>query len=313
MSAFKNEKFLVPLGFAIIYLVWGATYLFVSYAVEEITPFLLSSLRYLGAAAILAGLVLVFKHYKDTTSSQVKNALFAGVLFIGVGSGGTAWVLQRLDSGFTALLIATQPLITVLMVWVLNKKRPNNESFLGLFLGLIGAYLLLSQNQIMTSVDQWSGVILVFVCLFTWAYGTIFVNKSDMPKSFLTNTGLQVFSGGLFSMMVSYAMGEPSTDWASVSVLAWSSLAILIVFGGVIVFVAFNYLLKKSTPEKVATNTYVNPVIALFLGWWFRDEIVSAQSVLAAALMLTGVVFINFEWKSITRFIGIKRRRRPLR
>ncbi len=303
MSSLNNSKVLVPLAFFAVYVVWGSTYLFVAYAVEEIPPFLLSGIRYIAAAGILLGIVAVFKQFKGITSTQVKNSLFAGIMLLGIGSGGVAWSLQRLDSGFTALLIATQPLVTLLMMWAFNKEKPENASFFGVFLGLIGAYLLLSQDTILATTDQWMAVLVIFVCLFVWAYATIFINKGDMPKAFMANTGIQLISGGLFAFVFSYVvLQEETVIWSEVSQFGWVSLLILIVLGGAVVFVAFNYLLKQTSPEKVATTTYVNPIIALALGWWFRDELVTTQSVVAATVMLTGVIFINFEWERIKGF-----------
>jgi drug/metabolite transporter (DMT)-like permease len=307
MSSLNNSKILIPLAFFAVYVVWGSTYLFVAYAVEEIPPFLLSGIRYIAAAFILLGFVAAFKQFKGITSTQVKNSFFAGIMLLGIGSGGVAWALQRLDSGFTALLIATQPLVTLLMMWAIDKERPENSSFFGIFLGMIGAYLLLSQDTILATTDQWIAVLIVFICLFVWAYATIFINKGDMPKAFMANTGIQLISGGIFAYIFSYAvLQEKTVVWSEVSQLGWISLLILIVLGGAVVFVAFNYLLKQTSPEKVATTTYVNPVIALALGWWFRDELVTTQSVIAATVMLTGVVFINFEWEKIKGFFSKK-------
>jgi drug/metabolite transporter (DMT)-like permease len=305
MSSLNNSKILIPLAFFAVYVVWGSTYLFVAYAVEEIPPFLLSGIRYIAAACILLGFVTIFKQFKGVTSKQIKNSLFAGIMLLGIGSGGVAWSLQRLDSGFTALLIATQPLVTLLMMWVIDKEKPENSSFFGVFLGLIGAYLLLSQDTILATSDQWIAVLVIFVCLFVWAYATIFINKGDMPKAFMANTGIQLISGGVFAFMMSFLiLQEETVIWSEVSQLGWISLLILIVLGGAVVFVAFNYLLKQTSPEKVATTTYVNPVIAIFLGWWFREELVTTQTVMAATIMLTGVVFINFEWKQIKGFFA---------
>lgn len=304
MSSLNNSKILILLAFFAVYVIWGSTYLFVAYAVEEIPPFFLSGVRYIAAACILLGFAAVFKQFTGITRKQVKNSFLAGIMLLGVGSGGVAWCLQRLDSGFTALLIATQPLVTLLMMWAIDKERPENSSFFGILLGMIGAYLLLSQDSILATSDQWLAVFIVFVCLFVWAYATIFINKGDMPKSFMANTGLQLISGGVFSFVFSHlVMQEKTMVWSELSQFGWISLFIIIIFGGAVVFVAFNYLLKQTSPEKVATTTYVNPIIALILGWWFRDELVTLQSIFAAIIMLTGVVFINFEWERIKGFV----------
>ncbi len=300
-SLLKYTKWLIPLCFLTVYLVWGTTYIFVAYAVEEIPPFLLSGIRYFLASLILFGLAFSMKQFEGITKNQIKNSLFAGILFIGIGASGIALVLKYLDTGFTSLLIATQPLVTVLMMWLLNKERPTNLAFLGVFLGLIGSYLLVSQQNIVATADQWFAVLFIAFCIVIWAYATIFVNKGDLPKSFITNTGFQLLSGGLFALLISVIIGEGSADWMNLKPITWISMFVLIVLGGAIVFIAFNYLLKKSTPDKVSTTTYVNPIIAISLGWWFRDELVTTQSIIAACVMLTGVLFINFDEETLKR------------
>ena len=303
-----NSRIFIPLAFFTVYVVWGSTYMFIAYAVEEIPPFFLSGIRYTVASFILLGLVLLSKKRQPITRKQVINSLIVGVFLLGVGATSVSWSLQRLHSGFTALLIATQPVITVLMMWAIDKKRPESSSFLGLFLGMIGAYLLVSQKEVIATPDQWLAVLWICISLFVWAYVTIYINKSDMPKDFMTNTALQLFSGGLCALLLSFIAQEPQVNWSEISQMGWISLVVVIIFGAALVFVAFNYLLKKSTPDKVSTTTYVNPVIALFLGWWFRDELVTSRSILAAAIMLTGVVFINFKWETIKRFLTLSKK-----
>lgn len=298
-----NPKYLIPLAFLTVYVVWGSTYVFIAYAVEEVPPFMTSGIRYFFAGVILFGVLLLFTQRTHPTKKQIQNAIIGGVMLIGLGSSGAAWALKRLDSGFTALLIATQPLITVNLMWLVNKKRPTNQAFLGVFLGLIGAYLLISQNQIVATTDQWMAVIVIVFTLIIWAYGTIFINNGDMPKSAFTNTAYQLIAGGGAAILLSFLFEEPTAvHWMDLKPITYWSLGILTIWGGLIVFIAFNYLLQKTTPDKVATTTYVNPVIALFLGWWFRDELVTSQSIAAAAIMLTGVVFINFEWATIKKW-----------
>jgi len=300
-----DSKYLIPLCFLTVYIVWGSTYMFIAYAVEEIPPFLTSSIRYFAAGLLLFGLIFLLKQEVKPTTRQIKNAIFAGALLIGVGSSGLAWTLQRMDSGFTALLVATQPLITVNMMWLMNKKRPTNQAFFGVFLGLIGAYLLVSQNNIITSSDQWIAIFVIIIILFTWAYATIFISKADMPKSSFTNTAYQLIAGGSVALLLSLFLENPNdVAWQSLKPITVWSISILIIWGALIVFVAFNYLIQMVSPDKVATTTYVNPVIALLLGWWFRDEIVTTQSIVAAAIMLTGVIFINFEWNTIRKWFG---------
>lgn len=134
---------------------------------------------------------------------------------------------------------------------------------------------------------------MIFSCMLSWGYGSLFVAKADMPKNYFVNTGFQMFFGGIMLLIASLAFGEawvapqqwkPDVQWV---------MLILVIFGSIAAFTSFNYLLKRVSPEKVATSTYVNPIIAMLLGWYVLQESISTQSIIAATVLLTGVYFIN--------------------
>ena len=284
----------IILAFAATYIIWGSTYLALAFAVEDIPPFLMAGARCLASSMILFSLVLITQNLHAVSRKQFKNAVFAGFMFLTLGMGSVSWALQYVDSGFTALLISGQPLVVVLIMWLVQRKRPSMQAFLGIGLGMIGMYLLVSQDEIIIEPNQWFGVIVILLSLFSWGYASVFVSKADMPKSKMLNNSIQMLSGGTGLLLWSILAAEPSAfQWTAVGIKAWLALAYLILFGMVIGFSAFNYLLSKVSPEKVATSTYVNPIIALILGWWLRDELITNQSILAAFIMFTGVFFIN--------------------
>ena len=289
-----NSLILIILSFATVYIIWGSTYLFIAYTVEALPPFLMSTIRFILASSLLFGLTAVLRKYQTITKKQWKNAIFAGVLFLGLGTGGVAWALQFVDSGFTALVISGQPLLVVLMMWAIDKKRPATQSFGGIFLGMFGMYLLVSQKELVAQPEQWIGILAIFFSMIAWGFGSIFVSKADMPKPQMANNAIQMISGGITLFFFSSFIESPfDFDFEAVPLSAWLALSYLIVFGAVVAFSAFNYLLTKVSPEKVATSTYINPIIALTLGWYFRDELVTTQSIIAVAVMFTGVFFIN--------------------
>jgi len=289
-----NSLLMIILSFAAVYIIWGSTYLFIAYTVEALPPFLMSTIRFILAASLLFGLAAVLRKYQTITKKQWRNAVFAGVLFLGFGTGGVAWALQFVDSGFTALVISGQPLIVVLMMWGIDRKRPATQSFGGIFLGMFGMYLLVSQKELIAQPEQWTGIFAILCSMIAWGFGSIFVSKSDMPKPQMANNAIQMTSGGITLFFISLFIESPlDFDFQAVPLSAWLALSYLIVFGAVVAFSAFNYLLTKVSPEKVATSTYVNPIIALALGWYFRDELVTTQSIVAVAIMFTGVFFIN--------------------
>jgi len=294
MKSITRTDIWIFLSFATIYIIWVSTYLFLAFAVEEITPFLMAGMRCIASCLILFGLLNFFRSRERPTRKQIRNALFVGVLFLTFGMGSVSWALQYVDTGFTALLIATQPLIIVLMNWALYKQKPSSQAYLGIALGMIGSYLLVSQNEIIVDLNQWQGVGLIFFSLLSWGYGALFVSRADLPKFKMTSNAIQMLSGGIGLFILSLFLEDPiHFEFEEVSQKAWLSLAYLITFGMVLGFSAFNYLLTKVSPEKVSTSTYVNPIIALLLGWWFRDELITNQSIIAAVIMFTGVFFIN--------------------
>ena len=167
------------------------------------------------------------------------------------------------------------------------------KSIIGVLLGLLGMYLLVSQKNIATSEGSALGVFMIFTCVLSWSYGSVFVSKADLPKNFFVSTGYQMLTAGTLLFFGSLLFKE---TW--VSPLDWSedvklSMAFLIFFGGIVAFTSFNYLLKNVSTEKVATSAYINPIIAMLLGWYVLDERLSLQSIIASAVLLTGVYFIN--------------------
>jgi drug/metabolite transporter (DMT)-like permease len=166
-------------------------------------------------------------------------------------------------------------------------------SVIGVVLGFIGIYLLVSQKQIISQEGSLLGMVMILMCMVSWGYGSLFVARANLPSNFFVNTGYQMLTGGIMLLIASVLFGE---QWSSP--LNWSgpvqlSMILLILFGSIVAFTSFNYLLKTISPEKVATSTYVNPIIALFLGWYFLNEQITAQSIVAAVVLLTGVYFIN--------------------
>lgn len=293
-TATKNkERLNIILAFVAIYFIWGSTYLFNKILVKDFPPFLIAGIRFLIASVLIFAIAWVMKIPFDTTKTRVKNAAFAGILMLTIGNGAAVWALQYVDSGITAMLVSSQPLFLLLIIYFLDGKRVPPQSILGIALGIAGIYLLVSDTELATSSQFYIGVAMVFIAVLTWAYGSYFVAKAELPRNPFINSGVQMLFAGISLLMISGILGE---EWNSLSRLngpAIASWAYLIVFGSVIAFTAFNYLLKKVSAEKVSTNTYVNPVVALFLGWLWLSEPITLRALLASALLLMGVYFIN--------------------
>ena len=293
MNSEKRTLFLIILAFANIYIVWGSTYLFSAFALKQLPAFGICGYRYIVASMITLLIYLLMKKEEKPTREEIKNAIIAGFVFLGLGTGGAIWSLNYLDTGFTALVISGEPLIIVMLMWLLNNQAPSKQTMLGIVMGILGIYLLVSQNAIISSDNHWFGIFVILLSMLSWGLGSIFVSKAKMPRNQFYNTTIQMFVGGVTTLIISFIIGEeiiPFSEWNDLTLI---SIAFLIVFGSVAAFTSFNYLLKTVSTEKVVTNTYVNPIIAMILGYLYNNEIITGQSVVAAIIMLMGVFIIN--------------------
>lgn len=295
----SSNPILIILAFFSIYVIWGSTYLLNKIAVAELPPFMLASIRFIVAGILIFIIAKIMGKDISITTRQLKNTTIAGFLFLTFGNGVVVWALKYVDSGFAALEISAQPLIILLLMRVLQNKKIQFMSVIGVILGFIGIFLLVSQKEILNQENSIVGMLMIFACMLSWGYGSLFVGKADLPRNYFVNTGYQMLTGGGMLLVTSILFGEKWTFPADWSVPVQTSMILLIIFGGIVAFTSFNYLLKVVSPEKVATSTYVNPIIALALGWYFLEEQVTLQSIIAAVILLTGVYFINTKKKFI--------------
>lgn len=277
-------------------------------AVSELPPFMLAGIRFCTAGVLMLFLARSLKKDIRISLKQMKNSMIAGFLFLAIGNGVVVWALSYVDSGFAALIIASQPLIVLLLLRIIEKKPIKKLSWVGVGIGFIGMLLLVTQEQIRQDESSLLGILMIIGCVITWGYASIFVGKADLPGNYLVNSGYQMVFGGISLVLMSLVKNE---DWIvptlwSAPVL-WSMLG-LIVFGSLVAFTSFNYLLKTVSPEKVATSTYINPIVAMVLGAVVLNETLSGQSIMAALILLTGVYFINMK-----RSPAVYLRRRAMR
>jgi len=293
-SLLKNKNLpLIIAAFLSIYIIWGSTYLFNKIIVQELPPFLLAGIRFVVAGAIIFLISWFTGSLKKPTKPQLINSAFAGFLFLTVGNGAAVWALQYIDSSLEALLISAQPLILIFMLYFLEKKPILPKSLIGVFFGVLGIYLLVSQGDLNAGSGKWYGIGAVFIALLCWGYGSIFVSKADFPKNSFIKSGYQMVFGGGMMLIISFIIGEDTNNLLTVSDKVIWSMVYLIIFGSIVAFTSFNYLLLTVSPEKVATSTYINPIVAMILGVWVLDEVITDQALIAAALLLIGVYFIN--------------------
>lgn len=284
----------VLLAFAAVYVIWGSTYLGIRFAVETIPPFLMAGVRFLIAGGLLYGWLRA-RGAPAPSVTQWRAAAIIGALLIGVGNGAVSWAEQTVPSGLTALIIALTPLWFVSIEWFQNAIRPTREVVIGLALGFIGMIVLIDPARITDSghFDP-IGTIVIIIGTIAWAAGSMYSRTAEHPSRPMLGTAMQMLTGGALLLLVSAFSGEMwSFDISTVSAVSFASLLYLIVFGSLIAFTSYIWLLKESTPARVSTYAYVNPVIAVFIGWLLAGELLNARIGIAAAIIVAGVALIT--------------------
>jgi len=285
---------LVLIAFGAVYLVWGSTYLAIQIGIESFPPLLLAGFRHLCAGLILYP-TLRWKTGIRPTASHWKVAIATGFLLLFVGNGGVSWAEQTVPSGVAALLVATVSLWLVILDWLRpGGIRPVFRVVVGLLLGFFGLVLLVGPTHLGGSgrVDPGGAGILVVASL-GWAIGSLYSKHGGMPSSPLLSVAMQGLAGGAVLLLVGLFTGEfRALHHAAVTTRSWLALGYLILFGSGIGFSAYIYILQKSTAARVGTYAFVNPVVALFLGWLVAGEVISPRTVLAAGVILTAVILV---------------------
>jgi drug/metabolite transporter (DMT)-like permease len=296
----SSRKLLILVAaFAAVYIFWGSTYLAIKYAIETLPPFLMAGSRFLFAGSILFLWARLSKDYERPTLAHWRTSFIVGTLLLLGGNGGVVLAQHYIPSSLAALLVATEPLWIVILSWLwLQGGRPNWKVVLGLLVGFAGVWLLISgraSNGIeSTGYGQWIGIVAVIIGALSWATGSIYGLRGATPKSSLLAAGMQMISGSVSLLLVGIIRGEWYTfDPSAVSSGSLFGLAYLIVFGSLIGFTAYSWLLKNARPSMVATYAYVNPVIAVLLGWLIAGESMTGQMLVGAGVVVGSVVLIT--------------------
>ena len=284
ISAQSQSEQAAPRGtviaaFAAVYVIWGSTYLGIRFVVETVPPFLMGGARFLLAGLILYGW-LRFRGAAAPSSLHWRNAAVVGVLLLGIGNGGVNWAVQKTPSGLTALLIAVTPLWFALLEWLRpGGTRPQLQTVVGIVVGFCGMALLVSARDgtHRTAIDP-AGVMALMLASFAWASGSLYARYTPKPESPFLAVALQMIVGGIFLFLVGLAVGEwNSLDCSKISRRSTVAFIYLMVVDSFIGFTAYSWLLKVITPSRVSTYAYVNPVVAVFLGWALGGETLTKQ------------------------------------
>ncbi len=288
-----RQRLTLVAAFAAIYLVWGSTYLGIAYAIETIPPLLMAAIRFLAAGGALYAWARLRGAGRPRPVQWAWAFLLGGLFFL-VGNGAVVWVEQSVSSGLVALIVAMVSVWTALLEWLRpGGARPSGMVLAGITLGFLGVALLVLPGRIGSGHADPAGVLLLMGSTFGWALASVLSRTADLPGDIAQMSGMEMFAGGVLLLGASLLHGDPGRfDLRAVSLESALALGYLLLFGSLVTFTAFAWLLKVTTPNKVATAGYVNPMVAVFLGWAFRDEAITLRTLLASLVIVAGVVLI---------------------
>jgi len=294
-SPSQTASWRILVALAAVYLIWGSTYLGIRFAIETVPPFVMAGTR----NAVAGGFLFAWARLRGAAAPRPihwRSTLIIGVFMLVGGNGGVTWAEQRVPSGLAALMIGATPLWIVLVNWfAFGGTRPNRRMTLGLGIGLAGLAVLVGPTQLVGGdrVDLVGSAVLLLAALL-WATGSLYSRQALLPNSPMQATGMEMLSGGILMLLLGTATGE----WGdfhpgSISLRSAVALVYLVLFGSLIGFSAYAWLLHHTTPARAASYAYVNPVVAVILGWALAGETLTPRMGLAAAIIIGSVVLIT--------------------
>ena len=291
----KASRGQIIAAFASIYLVWGSTYLAIRYAVETMPPFVMGGARFLVSGALL----YAWARYKGAPSPSRlhwRNAMIAGAFLLLGGNGAVVWAEQYVPSGLTALLVSILPFWLVIIEWARPpRQRPSGLVLAGLVLGFVGIIVLIGPGNIGGDGDiPLLGALVLILGSLSWAIGSFWSRDAARPESGLLTTGMEMLGGGVLLLLVGVLSGElGGFDVHNVSKASAIGLLYLITFGSLIGFTSYIWLLDKVSPARLGTYAYVNPIVAVLLGWAIAGERLTIRTGVAAAIVICAVALIT--------------------
>jgi len=300
-------------AFAAVYVIWGSTYLGIRVAIETIPPFLMGGVRFLLAGAILYVWARSRGDASPTPRHWLAATIVGGLLLLG-GNGAVMWAAQHVPTGIVSLLVAMVPLWIVLFEWLGPRKvRPTTGVAMGVVLGLVGLAVLAGPALWggKEGVDPLSVVVLMLGSM-SWAAGSLYSRRSTLPSSSILAMGMEMLGGGALLLIAGLLFGElPRLDIEAVSGRSLLAMAYLLVFGSLIGYTAYIWLLRVQPATRVSTYAYVNPTVAVFLGWLVLSEPVTQRTLLAGAIIVGSVALITTTGRSDTERTNVTNTSEP--
>jgi drug/metabolite transporter (DMT)-like permease len=288
------KRWQVITAFAAVYLIWGSTYLGIRLAVETIPPFSMA-----GSRAITAGVLLyTWTRWRGAAKPALihwKGAAIVGGLLLLGGNGLLSWAQQRVPSGVSALIIGSVPLWMIPLEWLWHRgPRPTLGIVCGLIVGFVGLGLLVAPGRLSAGAPiNLSDAAVLLLAAFLWAAGSLYSRRAPLPSSQLLAAAMEMLTGGALLMLAGCLTGEwTHFEPGRVSMHSWIAWVYLVTFGSLIGFTAYVWLLQVTTPAHVSTYAYVNPLVAVLLGWTLAGEPITSRTLLAAAAIILAVVII---------------------
>ena len=287
----RGESIKLALAFAAIYLVWGSTYLAIRYAVETIPPLVAAGIRHTIAGGILLAWACL-RGYRPRREHWLAGIVL-GALFFFVGHGTLHWAEQHVASGLAALLIATEPMFILVLAWLSGQQKISRISALGLAFGVVGVAIL-TGAEVSAKNTSLIGLLAVLLGSLSWSAGVVISPKLKLPTDALARTAVPLVCGAVMLLTTAGITGEfRGLHWSAISLKSIFGLGYLIVFGSIVAFTAYTWLLQRCPPTLVATHTYANPVVAVLLGWLMASEPLTMRLVLASIAILGAIVLIR--------------------
>ncbi len=297
--AFASRRRIL-VGFLLVYMLWGTTYLAIHYALETLPPFFLAAARFLLAGSVLYGWTRL-RGFPRPKRAHWRSAAVVGILMVVGGNGGVVFAQQYVSSGLAALMVSTIPLWMVVLDWRGRaSRRPSSGLWFGLALGVAGIALLVDPSGAAQSSEVYhtGSVSLVWAIVllgasFAWAVGSLYSRKASLPESAILSTSMQMLTGGAVLLILAAWHGDfARLNLQQVSLRSWLALGYLVVFGAIIGFSTYLWLLRVASVASVSTYAFVNPLVAVTLGCLIAREPLTPRMLIASLLILSGVALI---------------------